>query len=353
MAKRKRKPTVDSLYDRRFRNDPGPESRDLSTEEATLFEAARKAVEMFGELGKKTFEVWVIIGKAVVAARARADRLGGGKTFRRILDQQGLGKVVSPSDATHLADIMARLPEVEEWRNDLPPKQQIAWASPSAIIKHAKDAAEHPLFPKKRDGTPPRRPPKMNVEVAIDTIVDYCKDLAPDERAAILERVGNVEARMPTIKEATEAFLDYLNEAPDDERREILSDVVEPLGFALVEKPPEPPQSEPPKTKRGKKTIRNLGKAKPGKAAPSAKKPKLQWRKGGTTVLGKERLDYSRFDADQGDYKFIPTHDVLGKPAYRFEPFGRLWEIEDVIDADGNLLEEAIETAQELFDKHG
>jgi hypothetical protein len=258
MAKRKRKPTVDALFDRRFRNDPGPESRDLSAEEATLFEAARKAVEMFGELGKKTFEVWVIIGKAVVAARARADRLGGGKTFRRILDQQGLGKVVSPSDATHLADIMARLPEVEQWRNDdLSPKEQISWASPSAIIKHAKDPAGQPLFPKKRDGISPRRPPKMNVEVAIDTITDYCKDLAPDERAAILERVGvEVEARMPTIKEATEAFLDYLNEATDDERREVLSDVVEPLGFTLVEKPPEPPK--PSRKRRSKKAAEHV-----------------------------------------------------------------------------------------------
>jgi hypothetical protein len=74
MAK-KRKPTVDDAYDRRLRNDPGPESRDLTMEEATLFENARQAIDLL----KKTFETWVVIGKAVAAARARADRIGGGR----------------------------------------------------------------------------------------------------------------------------------------------------------------------------------------------------------------------------------------------------------------------------------
>lgn len=44
MAK-KRKRTVEDAYDRRFRNDPGAESRDLTDDEATLFAAARKATE--------------------------------------------------------------------------------------------------------------------------------------------------------------------------------------------------------------------------------------------------------------------------------------------------------------------
>src|SRR5262245_10490778 len=127
---RKRKQTMDQYL---RRNDPGPESRDLSMEEAGIFEAARNAVGLL----TNTDETWTQHGKAVVAARARADRIGGGKTFRRILDQQGLGMVVPPATATRLEAIMANLPAVEEWRAEkLTENQRFRWSSPSAVFKH-------------------------------------------------------------------------------------------------------------------------------------------------------------------------------------------------------------------------
>jgi hypothetical protein len=222
---RKRKPTVDQAYDRR--NDPGPETRDLSVEEATAFEAARGAVLTL----RKTFEVWTVIGKAVVIARTRADRLGGGKTFRRILEQQGLGSIPDAT-ATWLQRIMARLPNVEAWRVGLSERQQINWASPSAIIKHAKDAAGLPLFPKKVGAQPAfRRPNRMNIEVAIDTITDYCRDLAQDERAALLKRVGRVEARGPTLEEAIEAVVKLSAELPEEGRMELAMRIANQLGL--------------------------------------------------------------------------------------------------------------------------
>jgi hypothetical protein len=58
---------------------------------------------------------WTVIGKAVVATRARADRIGGGKIFR-ILEQQGLSMVVPP---------VANLVAVEDWRADLTENQRV------------------------------------------------------------------------------------------------------------------------------------------------------------------------------------------------------------------------------------
>src|SRR5262249_14506429 len=178
---RKRKPTVDALYDERFRNDP--ESRNLTEEENILFANAREALVTL----RKTFETWMVIGKAVVAARARADRIGGGKTFRRILEQQGLG-ALPPATATRLEQVVARLDEVTAWHSGLSEQRQIAWAAPTTVFKRC------PVFATaraaQRPNMKPRRLAKANVEVAIDTIIDYGRELAKDEQIAILKRIA-------------------------------------------------------------------------------------------------------------------------------------------------------------------
>jgi hypothetical protein len=164
--------------------DNDPESRNLDAEEMAIFDAARAAVTLL----KKTFDTWVVIGRAVVAARTRADRLGGGKTFRRILEQQGLAAVVPPATATRLEAIMAKLVEVESWRaKTLTENQRFQWASPSAVFKHC------PAFAKDREARRPKMPRKVSknsVEAAVDTIADYCEDLAADEKATLLGRLG-------------------------------------------------------------------------------------------------------------------------------------------------------------------
>jgi hypothetical protein len=193
MSRKRRKPTVDTLYDQRFRNDP--ESRNLTEEENILFANARAALVTL----RKTFETWIVIGQAVAAARARADRIGGGKSFRRILEQQGLGEL-PPATASRLVQVVARLDEVTAWHSTLTQHRQIAWASPSAVFKHC------PAFAKdrtaQRPNMKPRRPAKANVETAIDTIIDYGRELAPDEREAIVARIRQgLDLSEPTAPE--------------------------------------------------------------------------------------------------------------------------------------------------------
>ncbi len=82
---------------------------------------------------RKTFQHWVMIGDAIVALRARAEELGGRKTFHRLLEQQGLGTFVQSKAVTsRLEKIMAHLPDVQEWHGKLSDKQQIEWSSPGS-----------------------------------------------------------------------------------------------------------------------------------------------------------------------------------------------------------------------------
>jgi hypothetical protein len=126
-----------------------PESESLSLGDVTLFEAARNAMILL----KKTFETWVVIGKAVVRAREISDRRGGGKTFMRIIEQQGLERIVSKSTASTLERIMSNLPAVTAWHETLTDRQQVDWAAPTTILKRC------PVFnaPKPDDGKP--KPP--------------------------------------------------------------------------------------------------------------------------------------------------------------------------------------------------
>ena len=85
---------------------------------------------------KKTYELWIVIGAAVVRARKIADERGGRKTFERLLDQQGLSKVLGDKATwTRLLAIMKERAAVEAWRATLTEKQQIDWAAPSTIFK--------------------------------------------------------------------------------------------------------------------------------------------------------------------------------------------------------------------------
>jgi hypothetical protein len=123
-------------------DDNQPESRNLTIEEIRIFENARLAVDTI----KKTFETWMVIARGVMAARERADRLGGKQAFERILEQQGiraaLGNTTASvkSTATNLLRILENLPEVESWRKELGTWEQVHWSSPTSVYKHC------PLF---------------------------------------------------------------------------------------------------------------------------------------------------------------------------------------------------------------
>lgn len=125
----KRKPTVDDAYDRKQRSNADTQATTL--DDITVFENARSAVALL----KKTFETWVVIGKAVVRARDIATERGGGKTFMKLIEQEGLGSIVNKTTASNLLRIMEQLGEVTKWHETLQPRQQIDWAAPTTILK--------------------------------------------------------------------------------------------------------------------------------------------------------------------------------------------------------------------------
>jgi hypothetical protein len=121
-----------------------PESAWLTADDSALFESARQALH---EL-KRTFDNWVVIGRAIVRARAIANLHGGKFTFQRLLMQQGLTELVGDKGSmSRLEKIMAHLPHVEAWRFTLTERQKIDWAAPNTVFKHC------PLF-KKPGGKP-------------------------------------------------------------------------------------------------------------------------------------------------------------------------------------------------------
>jgi hypothetical protein len=104
---------------------------EVSLEEREKFDAALAAITRI----KTTFDDWVIIGHAVVAARKYADRVSGRKVFHSLLFENGIMPPLDKATVSHLQNVMARLPEVLRWRKTvLTEHQRIAWASPRSII---------------------------------------------------------------------------------------------------------------------------------------------------------------------------------------------------------------------------
>jgi hypothetical protein len=126
----------------------------MTLEANEVFEDARQAVARF----RKKFDEWIKIGRAVVLARDIADRRGGSRTFMRIVQQQGLGSVVTKSVASRLERIMPRVDEVTAWHATLTERQRIDWASPTTILRRcpifrnpAPPSNEERLTPAQRD----------------------------------------------------------------------------------------------------------------------------------------------------------------------------------------------------------
>jgi hypothetical protein len=135
-------------------NGRGNYQFEMSTEEREKFDAALAAVTRI----KATFDDWIIIGQAIVAARKHADRVGGRKAFHCILTEQRISPPLDKSEISRLEKVMTRLPEVLKWRETLPENQQIAWAAPRSIINHC------PVFAietEKRRAATPRKPTRL------------------------------------------------------------------------------------------------------------------------------------------------------------------------------------------------
>jgi hypothetical protein len=168
-----------------------PDSEGLTLDDVTVFENARGAVVIL----KKTFETWVMIGKAVVRARDIADTRGGGKTFMRIIEQQGLGHVINKTTASTLLRIMERLPEVTRWHETLTVKEKIAWAAPTTILKRC------PAFAQPRPDLDPSDKPPTKAE---------------QDRMALAQALEEIEQLKQQLKKVDGSLFDLKRDSAED-----------------------------------------------------------------------------------------------------------------------------------------
>jgi hypothetical protein len=206
----KRKPTVDDAYDMKQRSN-APESEAVTLDDHAIFEAARQAVTLL----KKTFETWVVIGKAVVRARNIANQRGGAKTFMRVIQQQGLGPIVNKSTASTLERIMEKLPEVTKWHEGLTSRQQIDWAAPTTILKRCPVFAKAPTPDNNEE---PKFKP-VDLERAIDSVLHHLSEIDDaDHKRTVVERIAGpsredgdtFNPKTSSVKEIARALIDQL-----------------------------------------------------------------------------------------------------------------------------------------------
>jgi hypothetical protein len=171
------------------RNIPSTHNLDALTNDERIVVAAGR--EAWASI-TKTFETWVVLGEAIIMLRNKANTTGGRKTFQRLLDQNGLGKV-DGGEISRLEKIMANLDAVRVWHKTLPMNRQIAWSSPSSVIRQATGPDGSRLFPSKKGGKPvPKARPSVaagvsELEAAQGRIKELNEELAAANQATTPE----------------------------------------------------------------------------------------------------------------------------------------------------------------------
>src|SRR5215217_9072380 len=82
----------------------------LSANEHKIVAGGREALRSL----TRTFDLWMVVGEGIKVLRAKADRLGGTKAFRRLLVQNGYDSLDN-SVISKLLKIMDRRREGEAW----------------------------------------------------------------------------------------------------------------------------------------------------------------------------------------------------------------------------------------------
>jgi hypothetical protein len=162
--------------------------------ELQIFAEARAA----GDGLRRGFEVWVVIGRAVQIARDHADRPGGshmamGKRFRTILDDQKLGWI-GRNDRSQILRMMAKLPAIRKWREELSEYQRIRWASPQSVINRCPAC--------RPDGRGPKGPVTKVRPLSVSELMKM-----PAERAAQL-LYDRCPSKAWAIRRSLDALLD-------------------------------------------------------------------------------------------------------------------------------------------------
>lgn len=172
------------------------ESMWLTADDRVLFDNARSALVAI----KKTFEMWIVIGEAVVRARQIADERGGRWTFQRLLEQQGLNEIAGgKASISRLEKIMARLPEVQEWRAILTARERIDWAAPNTVFKRCPVFAK--IKPNKDDTAEPKPSPIARVK---------------DERDELKRKVADLEERLSASENRDGSLFDLKRDTAKD-----------------------------------------------------------------------------------------------------------------------------------------
>jgi hypothetical protein len=312
------------------------------------------ALKEHQEFNRRGFDRWMRIARGVAPLCELADRPGTSRKARKhLLKDQGYGSL-NESTVSRLRWMAKLETAIRVWRDTLTPNKRDTWNSPTSICNRCpavrKAMAEAAKDKPARQRGKGKRNPAAALEAHLDKLLDLIAAVDDlDNRRALIERVTSSVARLLPQDEppSPSTPIKPKRKSRAKAKAELTPESMPAPGFT---KTAEQALTE----ERANTTYLVAG----GIAIPlpttklaKAAKAKLQWRQSGGTVLGEERRDYPRFVADQGDFAFIPTHNALGKPAYRLAPFNSLWSVSDVIDADGNLREDAIEDAQELFDK--
>jgi hypothetical protein len=170
----------------------------------SIFDNARAA----GQALKKSIDSWFVIGRAVVRAREIADaytgKVGSGRIFRSIIEEQNLGDIVSKATASHLLEIMARQAEVTKWHNELPGNLQWQYAAPTTILKHC------PIFrkqPKADNNKEPKFKPAA-LDHAMDSMRFHLDRMDEDGKRAVIEKIAGPQREEGDLFKATDTAKD-------------------------------------------------------------------------------------------------------------------------------------------------
>lgn len=211
---RKRKQDVDASYDAKHY---GADHNYLGSDERVIVQAS---VEALGRV-KKRFEDWIAIGKGLALLRARADSIGTRKAFADLLTKNGLDELNERRMQPIVSNLIMivrpdALDAVQSWHNGLPLHQQVRWASPSSIIRHAMDENGMRIFTARKPGADvPKQPRKPKTDTEAQARIEELEQEVANARAAVtgtaaerLEAVVPLLARMPwdEVKEVFNAF---------------------------------------------------------------------------------------------------------------------------------------------------
>ena len=174
----------------------GRSNIDFTHDEHVVLEKGRKTWTFL----KKTLANWVEIGECVALCRAKADRMGGRDAFAEVMEAAGFGDMTTaklkwlPSLLEKIVDPDV-LPRVQAWHAKLDLHQQLAWASPRSIIRHAVDEDGTRIFPPANAAThQPPTPPA--------TVIKNLKEEVRDLKA----QVDELEAARPATGNPLEAL---------------------------------------------------------------------------------------------------------------------------------------------------